>query len=65
VAYSQLGSSTDGVGMTWSKLNDPGNGMITVWIILLAEWPVFMLLPLLMRRVRGDVKDDFTLDPCL
>ena len=51
-AYSQLGSATDGTGMTWKKLNDPGNGMLTVWIILLIEWPVFMFLPLLIERVR-------------
>ena len=51
-AYSQLGSATDGTGMTWKKLNDPGNGMLTVWVILLIEWPVFMLLPLLIERVR-------------
>ncbi|KXZ51851.1 hypothetical protein GPECTOR_11g29 [Gonium pectorale] len=31
-------------GLRWAGLHDPGNGMLSAWAILAAEWPVFMLL---------------------
>lgn len=33
-----------GTGMTWSSLDDPGNGTLWVMVIFAAEWVVFMLL---------------------
>ncbi|EFJ39320.1 hypothetical protein VOLCADRAFT_101115 [Volvox carteri f. nagariensis] len=31
-------------GLKWSNLRDPGNGMLSVWVSLLAEWPLFIAL---------------------
>lgn len=40
--YAFLAERTGANGLTWSKLHDPGCGMITVWAIFAAEWFLFM-----------------------
>ena len=51
-AYAQLASATQqGTGLAFSNLGDEGNGMVAAWVILLAEWPVFMLAALYLEQV--------------
>lgn len=50
-AYAQLAGATQGTGLTFSNLGDAGNGMVAVWLILLVEWPVFMLAALYLEQV--------------
>ncbi|GIL46004.1 hypothetical protein Vafri_3096 [Volvox africanus] len=50
-AYSQRAIFGNGRGLGWSGLRDEGNGMISVWIILLVEWPVFMTLAWYFEQV--------------
>ncbi|KAG2437860.1 hypothetical protein HXX76_005478 [Chlamydomonas incerta] len=38
-------------GLTWADLSDPNNGMYGAWIILAAEWPVFMVLGWYLEQV--------------
>ncbi|KAG2497357.1 hypothetical protein HYH03_004516 [Edaphochlamys debaryana] len=38
-------------GMTWASLSDPGNGMVTAWVIMLVEWPIFVLLGWYLEQV--------------
>ncbi|GBF88379.1 ABC transporter A family member protein [Raphidocelis subcapitata] len=49
--YAFLAVYRNGYGMALRNLNDPGNGMIAVWIILAAEWPVFMGLAWYLEQV--------------
>ena len=32
------------IGLTWSKLSDPSNGIVTVMIIFAVEWALFLLI---------------------
>ncbi len=41
--YAFLADRNGGSGLTWSKLHDDNNGMITIWIILAVEWAVFLV----------------------
>lgn len=41
--YAFLADRNGGSGLTWSKLHDDNNGMITIWIILIVEWAVFLV----------------------
>lgn len=41
-------------GMRFTNLSDPGNGLITVYIILALEWWVFMALAWYLEQVRQD-----------
>ena len=50
-AYAELAAYKRTVGLTFDKLKDPGNGMMTVWIILASEWLAMMLLVLGAERV--------------
>lgn len=38
-------------GMTWSSLRDRNNGVVTAWIILAAQWPLFMALAWYLEQV--------------
>jgi hypothetical protein len=40
--YAFLAVYRNSFGMSIQSLKDPGNGMTTVWVILAAEWAVFM-----------------------
>ena len=40
-------------GLTWPDLADPNNGMYGAWVILAAEWPVFMVLGWYLEQVGG------------
>ena len=51
-SYAQLASYKRSTGLTFPKLSDPGNGMVTIWIILLVEWMIMIALTLLAERVR-------------
>jgi len=50
-AYSGLAGYQNTSGLTFAKLHDHKNGMITAWIILLVEWPFFMLLAYYLEQV--------------
>ncbi|KAF5836372.1 hypothetical protein DUNSADRAFT_6008 [Dunaliella salina] len=43
-AYAFVGAYSNTIGLTFDKLDDPKNGMVTVWIIMAVEWAVFMVL---------------------
>jgi len=43
-AYAFVGAYSNTIGLTFEKLNDEKNGMVTVWIIMAVEWAVFMVL---------------------
>ncbi|EFJ45135.1 hypothetical protein VOLCADRAFT_64058 [Volvox carteri f. nagariensis] len=42
-------------GLKWSNLRDPGNGMLSVWVSLLAEWPLFIALGWYFEQAAGSV----------
>lgn len=52
-SYSQFAVNTRTSGLNFAKLRDPANGTIVAWIILLIEWPVFMLLAYYLEQVFG------------
>lgn len=52
-AYSLYGRNSQQFGLTFSKLDDQGNGMFVAWAILLAEWPLFMILAFYLEQVLG------------
>lgn len=49
--YAFLAVYRNSYGMSFTNLHDDGNGMITVWIILLVEWWVFMVLAWYLEQV--------------
>jgi hypothetical protein len=49
--YAFLGVYRGGSGMTWATLSEPRNGMREAWVILAAEWAVFMLLAWYLEQV--------------
>lgn len=49
--YAFLASYRNTRGMTFADLSDSSNGMITVWIILVVEWFVFMGLAWYLEQV--------------
>jgi len=49
--YAFLAVYRDSFGMMFSSLTDPGNGMIVAFIILAAEWFVFMGLAWYLEQV--------------
>lgn len=51
-AYAFRGAYSNSFGMRFSDLDDPKNGMITVFIIMAVEWVVFMLLAWYIEQVR-------------
>jgi hypothetical protein len=51
--YSALGENRNSHGLLFSNLNDPDNGMKTVWLILGVEWVIFMVVSWYLEQVRG------------
>ena len=48
--YASRGIYTDLPGMRWANIWDPENGMLTIWIIFLAEWAGLMLVALYLDQ---------------
>ncbi|KAL4858934.1 ABC transporter A family member 5 [Chlorella vulgaris] len=51
--YAFLADRTGGSGLTWSKLGDGGNGMVSVLLLCVIEGVVFMWLAFYLEQVRG------------
>lgn len=51
--YAFLADRNGGTGLTWSKLSDPGNGMIRIWIIFALQWAAFPFLGYYIEQVTG------------
>ncbi|GAB4822597.1 hypothetical protein N2152v2_009643 [Parachlorella kessleri] len=49
--YSFRGVYQSSVGLTWSKLDDPANGIVTVMIIFAVEWALFLLFAWYLEQV--------------
>ncbi|GAX75876.1 hypothetical protein CEUSTIGMA_g3319.t1 [Chlamydomonas eustigma] len=53
-SYSLFAINANQYGMTLSDLFDQGNGTIIAWVILLVEWPIFMVLAVYLEQVLGN-----------
>ncbi|EFN55401.1 hypothetical protein CHLNCDRAFT_23609, partial [Chlorella variabilis] len=51
--YAFLADRTGGSGLTWSKLGEAGNGMVSVLLMCAVEAVVFMWLAYYLEQVRG------------
>lgn len=49
--YSFQASYQDETGMAFEDIDSDGNGMLTVWITFILQWPVFMALAWYLEQV--------------
>lgn len=49
--YGFVGAYSGEIGLTWSKFGDDNNHMQYILIVLLVEWPLFLLIAWYLEQV--------------
>ena len=63
-SYASLASSSSqDIGLTFSNLYDSNNGLLVVFAILLAEWPLLLFLAWYFEQVLGSIPGAARRDP--